>query len=129
MFDIGTLKSRDTATMTLTDPATGKPAPGVSFEVYSKDSDVFRSAKLKIDRQRAKKWQGHRKMTLDPAEIEQENLELVAACIAGWKGLSFDGKKFEYSKENAVKLLSDFPEIYEQIDMFVGDRSNFLPSA
>jgi hypothetical protein len=129
MFDIGSLKAKDTSIMHLTDPATGKTAPGVEFEVYSKDSDVFRAAKLKIDRQRAKKWQGHRKMTLDPAEIEQENLELVAACIVGWKGLSFGGKKFEYSKENAVKLMQDFPEIYEQVDLFVGDRSNFLPSA
>lgn len=129
MFEIGSLKAKDTTTMHLTDPATGKPAPGVSFEVYSKDSDTFRIAKLKIDRQRAKRWQGSRKFNIDPADIEQENLTLIASCIAGWTGLSLGGKKYEYSKENAVKLLTEFPEIYEQIDLFVGDRSNFLQSA
>ncbi len=125
-FDFGSLKAKDTVTMHLKDPNTGKDIPGVSFELYSKDSEVFKAAELKIDRRRMKRMQGFRSPVIDPAESRQESLELLVACIASWQGVVFHGQQFEYSQENALKLLEEVPEVAEQIDRFVGDRRNFL---
>jgi len=125
-FDFASLKAKDTTTMNLRDPNTGKDIPGVTFEVYSRDSEPYRKAKLKLDRARAKRFQGTRRLNLDPAEIDQENIYLLAACIADWTGVVFEGAVLPYSHENAVRLLSEVPEVYEQVDLFVGDRGNFL---
>jgi len=127
-FDFASLKAKETTTMCLKNPNTGKDIPGVTFEVYGRDSDVFRSAKLKLDRARAKKFQGSRRFNVDPADVEQEGLHLLAACIAGWTGVVLNGEELPYSRENALKLITEVPEVYEQVDLFVGDRGNFLSS-
>ena len=125
-FNIASLKAKDTATMVLRDLNTGKDVPGVTFELHGMDSEPYRKAKLKIDRARAKKFTGQKRPHLDPGEIEQDNLKLLAACIGGWTGLEFNGEPFLYSPENALNVLETVPEIYDQIDQFVGDRRNFL---
>jgi hypothetical protein len=123
--DLGTLKAKETATMRLRDPNTGKDTDAI-FTVYGTDSDVYRKAKLKIDRARAKKFTGRRSPNLDPAEIEHENLIILAACIKDWQNLWFGSEEFPYSAENAVRLLEEVPEVFDQLDQFVGDRRNFL---
>jgi len=61
-------------------------------------------------------------------ELEQQNAELVASCIIGWKGLSKDGEPLPYSKEQAVELMLK-PELNflrEQVEKFVSVRANFF---
>jgi len=46
-----------------------------------------------------------------------------------WSGIEENGVKVDFSFANAVNLLTDYPWLFEQLDMFIGDRANFLPSA
>lgn len=36
-------------------------------------------------------------------------------CLLDWENVTFQGKPFKYSKENCLKLLTNFPVIYNQI--------------
>lgn len=127
-FDFTSLIAKDTETMTLMDPA-GKEIQGVTFEVYSKDSDHFIKEENRITQKRLRKARGSRggAIPLDAAEIRADDTDLLARCIAGWKGVVYKGKVLEYTHQNAVMLLTEVPFIREQVDAFVGDRQNFLP--
>lgn len=127
-FDFASLVAKETETMTLMD-LTGKEIPGVSFELYSKDSDRYLKEENRITQKRLRKARGTRGGTvpLDAAEIRSDDIELLARCVGGWKGVTYKGKVLEYSHQNAVMLLNEVPYIKEQIDAFVGDRQNFLP--
>jgi hypothetical protein len=51
--------------------------------------------------------------------------ELLAAVTIGWRGLN-DGKaEVEFSKERALQLYDNSPNIATQLDRFIADRKNF----
>jgi hypothetical protein len=53
----------------------------------------------------------------------------MAKCTKGWSGITEGGVEVKFSYENAVKLYTKYLWLREQIDRFMADRSNFLPSA
>jgi hypothetical protein len=59
------------------------------------------------------------------AEQEGGEAELLAAVTIGWRGLN-DGKaEVEFSREKAVQLYENSPNVANQIDRFIADRKNF----
>jgi hypothetical protein len=64
----------------------------------------------------------HRKLLADE---EGGEADLLAAVTIGWRGL-YDGKvEVEFTKEKALQLYENSPNIATQIDRFLGDRKNF----
>lgn len=43
----------------------------------------------------------------DPAEDELDEIDLLATCVLGWRGVVFKGKPLECNRTNVQELLSD----------------------
>ena len=101
--------------------------PPVYFTVVGIDSDIYQKANRELVNKRLKKniAKGRIRLNVTAEEVEQEQVELTAKCILGWKNVEWEGKPLPYSYENAKKLLS-VSWVREQIDTWIGDRANFL---
>ena len=70
---------------------------------------------------------GFRNTTPVPIEeIEQDGIDLLAACTTGWIGIIIEDKEIPFSTDNAVMVYERFPWIKEQVDTAIGDRANFI---
>jgi len=61
-----------------------------------------------------------------PVDVDEVGL-LVSATI-GWHGLVNEGKEYKFSEKRCRQLYEDAPYIRDQVDQFVGKRSNFTTS-
>lgn len=43
----------------------------------------------------------------DPAEDEQDEVELLAACVLSWRGVMLNGKPLDCNKTNVMAVLGD----------------------
>lgn len=102
----------------LRNPVTGEPEDGV-IVVQGLDSKAWRNAQRK---QRKKHENSDEVDFLDHEFLAP----VVANVITGWKNLEKDGKKFEYSAENALWLCENSPPVVSQLFSFLLDRSNFI---
>jgi hypothetical protein len=101
----------------------------IVISVLGKDSDEFQKVTRSQQKRRlAKVSKGGFRVNapLSAEEIEQDGIDLLAACTVGWKGVIIDQKEIPFSKENAANLYVRFPWIKEQVDTAVGDRANFI---
>lgn len=58
--------------------------------------------------------------------IERITIEAMAATILlDWKGIELDGKALPYSRENAIKLLTEYKDFREQVSAFAADIALF----
>lgn len=109
---------------------------GITIRVLGKDADEFQKVSRAQSKKRMAKLTkgGFRNTTALPVEeIEQDAIELLAACTKSWAQedkptITVDGKELPYSKDNAVVLYERFPWIKEQVDVAMGDRANFIKS-
>lgn len=65
--------------------------------------------------------------TMDDAVAAKIMAEVYADCvILSWSGVEdADGKPLSFTKENVVKLLTDLPELFRDIQEQAGKVSNF----
>lgn len=57
---------------------------------------------------------------------EKITVESMAATILlDWKGIEDDGKALPYSKENAIRLLTDYKDFREQVASFSSELALF----
>ena len=56
--------------------------------------------------------------------INQE--KFISKMILGWENLELDGVEFEYSYDNAVRLLRGAPDLFVKIKNFVDEAENFI---
>lgn len=122
IFDLSDLIPDETGTLQLRHPATQKPLEGVTITAYGKDSDKFEKLQNRALKRRLKK----RNAIPDPEEIAQANLETLAGCIVSWTNIYLKNEPLDFSPQNALRLLSEVKWIKEQLDEFIGDRSDFL---
>ena len=129
-IDMASLVQKEWTTMTFFHPVTHKEIPGLTMEVYSRDSQHFRSVEDQIQNKRYRKGRSQRGLNLDAAEIREDEIKLLAhGAIKSWAGpWELHAKPIPYSKENAVLLLSEVAFIKRQIDDYVGTDANFLES-
>lgn len=101
--------------------------------IHGKDSEVFKRqqalvANKRLAEQAASKGKPAAPKNVDFDALEQEMREAIAACIAGWENLEYDGGKLPYSPTNALRLVTELPWLAEQVDRAIADRANFIRS-
>ena len=116
-----------------TPPGYSEPIKEVSFLVVGVDSKIFMDKAIKNAREDMDSMKRNpKKKEISDEDIEKakkRRIEDIAVCILDWSGIEENGVKVDFSFANAVNLLTDYPWLFEQLDMFIGDRANFLPSA
>jgi hypothetical protein len=73
-----------------------------------------------------KRLKNGRNSKITAEEMEENGVNLLALCTLSWSGIKLDGRLLECSTENAAMVYQRSPWLKEQVDTFVGDRSNFL---
>jgi hypothetical protein len=107
-------------------PSTGENL-GITITLLGKDSDEFqRVSRAQSKRRIEKTRRGMRGPVVTQEEVDQDGIELLAACTTGWTGVVMSGKEVPFSRSEAEKLYREFPWMREQIDVAIGDRSNFI---
>ena len=132
-MDIGQFNFKDAEPhrVELTNPANeetlrGEDGQAVWIMVHGADSNVFRAAMRSYGNKKLQK--ASKKQTVE--ELEQVSCKVLAAATTGWSNnFTVSGQMLEFSQQNAEWLYTEFQWIREQVDTFVNDRSNFLPSA
>ena len=105
-------------------PTTGEDL-GIQITLIGTDSKTFRD----ISKSRATASLKKKSREIDLDQNESDAVDLLAKCTKGWSGITENGKQVAFSYENAVQLYTKYLWLCEQIDRFIADRSNFLPSA
>lgn len=102
-------------------PVDGKPTD-VFILLAGADSSIWRKSKRK---QTAEIMAAARSKA--PVDLDYDAMDIAALVDAtiGWRGIVSDGKPFEFSKENALKLYSGSPGIVNQLLDFIADKRNF----
>lgn len=130
-FDGLALEVEKPGRMTIVHPVTRQPladAKGAPawVDVYSSDSEVARSAGRRAINERL----GRRARSgLTAEQIEDNEVDLLAALVAGWRLLALDGEPLDvaFSAEAAQEMLRapGMAWLREQIDAYASDRGNF----
>ena len=105
-------------------PATNEET-GIMITLVGADSVEWKTAMRSI---RTRSLQNGKRKISDE-EAESMPFEMLAAVTLDWDGVEENGKPIKFSKEEALRIYKTVPVIAEQVDKFVGDRANFLPSA
>jgi len=50
---------------------------------------------------------------------------MAKGILLDWKNISIDGEEFHYSRENAEKILLEYPEFREAIAQIASERKSF----
>lgn len=127
-FDLAKLDTskvaEEGAELRVAHPTTGEDL-GITITLIGTDSKTFRD----ISKIRATMALKKKSREIDLDQNEQDSIELLARCTKGWSGITENGKDIPFNHENAVELYTKYLWLREQIDRFMADRSNFLPSA
>ena len=105
-------------------PTTGEDL-GITITLIGTDSKTFRD----ISKSSATASLKKKTREIDLDQNESDAVDLLAKCTKGWAGITENGKEVAFSYDNAVQLYTKYLWLREQIDRFMADRSNFLPSA
>ena len=127
-FDLAKLDTakvaEEGAELRVAHPTTGEDL-GITITLIGTDSKTFRDiSKIRATMALKKKT---REIDLDQDELDF--IELLARCTKGWSGMTENGKDIPFNHENAVELYTKYLWMRDQVDRFIVDRSNFLPSA
>lgn len=57
-----------------------------------------------------------------------EQAESIAQATLDWRGLTSGGEEVKFSKTKAFELYKNAPYVLNQVDLFIGIRSNFTKS-
>ena len=64
--------------------------------------------------------------TFDPAQNRAQLLELLTACTAGWKNVSYNGQDLDFTAENVALIYEKVPFIRDQVNKATGSRRLFF---
>jgi hypothetical protein len=116
----------ETTEVVIFDPKTRKDTD-IVITVYGRDSKVYKQAIRAQVNRRAKNPTRRMALSMTAEDVENETLDLLCSCTAGWRGVLWDGKPLPFSGENARLLYERVPIIREQVDEAIADRNLFLP--
>tara|TARA_R110000782_G_scaffold7070_4_gene23981 strand:+ start:338 stop:673 length:336 start_codon:yes stop_codon:yes gene_type:complete len=109
-MDLSLLIASDTADCVIVDPKTNE-ATNIVVTCYGVYSDEYQKAIKK--RESAK---------------DSSSMELLIDLTVGWKNLSYEGKKLEFNRENALLVYSMKGMVVKnQVEAFILEQNNFLP--
>lgn len=123
-FDTRTL-SEEGVEMELKALKTGRGS-GAYIKLLGMDSERFMS--IVDERAREITERASRSITTDytPTERMERTADLCARCTIGWRGLAKGGVDITHSVQAARQLYLDYPAIRDQVNEFIGERSNFI---
>lgn len=127
-MDISTVKIADNAdigaVLTVLHPATGVETD-IKIRLSGTDSSIYRNWLIRSVNKKAN-TKKQKKVSFE--EAEQSSTELLAALTLSWEGIEAGGKELKFTHEAAVDLYADpnMKWLREQVDEFVGERSNFF---
>jgi len=100
----------------------GKPSD-VYITIRGQDSKSYRQAK-KVQMREFIKARDN-KIDLADMDTDEMDCKLLADCTVGWRGITVEGKEFQFSQDNALRLYKDAPDVVFQLLQFIEDRGNF----
>jgi len=118
-MDIASLKPLEEVEVNITHPVTKKETD-IVFIVNGTDSKAYRQAVRDVT---------VRRMTAldeNSSEFDNDEIEILARCTIGFKGLQIDGKEPENTLESIMDIYSDYPWLKDQVDKFIAKKSNFF---
>jgi hypothetical protein len=114
----------------------------IFITVLGRDSADFQKLQSEQNQRRLDRAgrAGNISKMLSEKQMRRDGIELAAVCTKGWKTvddtdpsnvqiknvLIVGGEELPYTKENAIKVYTDFPWIKEQVDDAITDRANFM---
>lgn len=66
------------------------------------------------------------RLKLTPEEVNDEQVELLAACTKGWAGIENKGEVVPFSPQAAADIYAEYRWLREQASRFINNRANFL---
>lgn len=102
-----------------------KRKTGHTITVLGRDSDSYQSLMQQQNRRRWSRMQKANSARMTQEELEEDALDLLAACVKAWSFTLPGGDPFPCNASNAVELFRTAPYIKEQVDEAVADRGNF----
>lgn len=120
-------RSNEGAPCTLKDLKTGKPTE-VVITLLGMDSERFQEIKTERSRDMAERAARGNFEPLDEDQKLALHIDTLARCTVGWSGMASKGEEIPFSVEKARWLYRAYPAIREQVNVFIGDRANFLPA-
>lgn len=103
--------------------ADGKP---IAIRLLGQDSRAWQDHQRAIT-DRILGRAGRRAKAQTAEQSEMDAIAGLAAVTVGWSdNLTMDGAPLTFSRANATALYTKLRWVREQVDEFVGDRSNFL---
>lgn len=112
--------------LTLQDPETGAPLP-IRILLKGGDSQAWRDKHLEQRRRRIDEMEKSGQSRIDPARVDEEDVERLVAVTAQWEGIDRDGVDWPCTPEHARELYTGWPAFRAQVVMFVAHRANFYP--
>ena len=139
-FDVSDFDSADTAEMPVAHPVTSEPTSWVitfAGPGHVKTIDLAnRRARQQLREEKAKeqarvngrRWKAEDKT---PTDQRAENVEWIADRIVGWTPVKINGEDLPYSRENAIKPLTDPKKgwLFRQCLEFLLAEENLMQSS
>lgn len=127
-LDLDAVVQTTSAVLTLKHPVTGAATPAritvAGPEHPARKAAIF--ARMRVRRQEMERT-GKLSVT-DPAEDEQDEVALLAACTLGWSGLRVGGAVLAYSAEASAALYADPKRAWvrDQVKTALDQRELFI---
>lgn len=97
----------------------------ITITVAGTYSKVYRAA---LNRQRDRMLRMRRtKMTGEM--LDEQQVELAAACVLAWEGFTQDGQPVPCTRETARVLMAKVPWLREQVEEAMNDHAGFSQSS
>ena len=128
--DVGSVK--DTTTITLYHPATGKDLLNadkspMTVTIHGPYSERYKSV-LREQQQRrmTDMTRAGARANLTPEEVEALSQELMHRCIEDWSITLEGDEKLPFSPEAVEPVMTEFPWVKDQISAAMGNVADFL---
>jgi hypothetical protein len=118
-MDISSLRPLEEVEVKITHPVT-REETDIVFIVSGTDSKAYRQAVRDVMVRRMANTDA------PTSELEDDEIEILAHCTKGFRGLTIDGKEPEQSLDGFILIYTEFSWIKEQVDKFIGKKSNFF---
>lgn len=113
-----------------TEPLIARNGEPVSLRILGPDSDKYREMSRRQIQKRLRRLEGGKAAEIDLDEAEQDTLDILVACTAGWQNIfTPEGNEIPYSADAARVLYAKYPVLREQVDAFATQRANFLKAS
>jgi hypothetical protein len=119
-------KANQGVEMEIEHPGTGEGTGGF-LTICGEDSEQHAKAMNILSRKRMKAQRKTGRVEVIHDDIQDGMVTLAVNCVIGWRGILEDGVEVPFNRANLRRILTTYKFVLEQVNAFIGDRSNFLP--